>query len=112
MLFTEASHHDLMLMTSDYCLRETEHNLAKLGSIAEDEWRAAIKPKLVHISTQLVLDRPLVYRAVKDRPVIISALSHQADVLLTLDREDFHGLLGQVVYGLPIQTPASFLRHL
>jgi hypothetical protein len=58
----------------------------------------------------LVLDRPLLYRAIKDRPIVISALSLQADCLLTLDRDDFHDLLGNSVYGLPIRTPGEFLR--
>jgi predicted nucleic acid-binding protein len=57
------------------------------------------------------LDRPLIYRAVKDRPVVITALSLKADVLLTLDRDDFHDLLGSSVYGLSIRTPGEFLRE-
>lgn len=99
-------------MTSDYCRCEAEHNLEKLGSRAEADWRNIIRPRLIIDDTRLVLDRPLVYRAVKDRPVVISALSLQADCLLSLDREDFQGLLGREVYGLPIRTPGEFLRRL
>jgi hypothetical protein len=62
-------------------------------------------------STSVVLDRPLVYRATKDRPVVISALGLQADFLLTLDRDDFQDLLGDAIYGLPIRTPGQFLRY-
>jgi len=90
-------------MTSDYCKREAEHNLGKLGRLAGSDWSTVIHPQLVIASTQLV-------RAVKDRPVVISALSHQADWLLSLDRDDFHDLLGGEVYGLPIRTPGEFLR--
>jgi hypothetical protein len=97
-------------MTSDYCKREAEHNLGKLGRLAGSDWSTVIHPQLVIASTQLVLDRPLVYRAVKDRPIVISALSHQANWLLSLDRDDFHDLLGGEVYGLPIRTPGEFLR--
>jgi len=53
----------------------------------------------------------MVYRAVKDRPGVITALSMNVDYLLTLDRDDFHDLLGSAVYGLPIRTPGEFLRE-
>jgi len=52
----------------------------------------------------------LVYGAVKDRPVVVSALHLKAHYLLTLDRDDFHDLLGTEVYGLRIRTPGEFLR--
>jgi hypothetical protein len=78
--------------------------------MARRDWRSVIRPQLFISDTRLVLDRPLVYRAVKDRPVVISALNHQADWLLSLDRDDFHDLLGGEVYGLPIRTPGEFLR--
>jgi predicted nucleic acid-binding protein len=112
LLFIEGPRHGWVLMTSDYCKREAEHNLGKLGRLAGRDWSTVIHPQLVIASTQLVLDRPMVYRAVKDRPVVISALSHQADWLLSLDRDDFHDLLGGEVYGLPIRTPGEFLRSL
>jgi hypothetical protein len=32
-----------------------------------------------------------------------------ADVLLTLDKTDFGGLLGGEFYGLPVLTPGTFL---
>jgi hypothetical protein len=71
-----------------------------------------IRPTLTVHDTSVVLDRPLVHRAVKDRPVVISALGLRADFLLTLDRDDFQDLLGDTVYGLPIRTPGQFLsRH-
>ncbi len=98
-------------MTSAYCVREVEHNLPKLSPKAATDWKRAIKPALNVVGTHLVLDRPLIYRAVKDRPVVITALSLKADTLLTLDRDDFHDLLGSSVYGLPIQTPGEFLRE-
>jgi len=100
------------LLTSAYCVRETEHNLPKLGSKAAADWSRRIKPRLTVAGSHLVLDRPLIYRAVKDRPIVITALSLNADVLLTLDRDDFHDLLGSSVYGLPIRTPGEFLKGL
>ncbi|MEI7652511.1 MAG: hypothetical protein WCJ96_10950 [Verrucomicrobiota bacterium] len=100
-----------ILLTSAYCVREAEHNLPKLSPKGAVDWHRLIKPRLTIVGTHLVLDRPLIYRAVKDRPVIITALSLKSDVLLTLDRDDFHDLLGSSVYGLSIRTPGEFLRE-
>jgi len=110
-LFLTAQDEGWSLVTSDYCVREAEHNLPKLGPLATRAWRRTIRPVLAIHSTSVVLDRPLVYRATKDRPVVISALGLQADFLLTLDRVDFQELLGDAIYGLPIRTPGQFLRY-
>ena len=67
---------------------------SKLAPEAKHDWLSIVRPTIVFSNTQVVLDRPLVYRAVKDRPIVISALHYQADYLLTLDRDDFHDLLG------------------
>ena len=100
------------LCTSDYCLRETEHNLVKLGQEAAEAWRQIVRPSLNLSPVRLVLDRPFIYRVTKDRPVVISSLSLKANFLLTLDRGDFHDLLGRSVYGLPIRTPGEFLKEI
>ena len=68
----------------------------------------AIRPRLRIRPTVLTLDRPAVFGPSKDRPVLFSALAW-ADVLLTLDRHDFGGLLGRTFYGLPVATPAMLL---
>jgi len=112
LLFDNASRHGWKLLTAEYCLREAEFNLPKLGKRAELSWAQIIRPALNTVTAQLTLDRPLIYRATKDRPVVISALSQKADYLLTLDRDDFHDLLGRSVYGLPIRTPGEFLREI
>ena len=112
LLFDNASRHGWKLLTAEYCLREAEFNLPKLGKKAEPSWTQIIRPAVIPLSTRLTLDRPLIFRATKDRPVVISALSQKADYLLTLDRDDFHGLLGRTVYGLPIRTPGEFLREI
>ncbi len=112
LLITSAKREGWILVTSAYCVREVEHNLPKLKPKASIDWRRTIKPALTVAGTHLVLDRPLLYRAVKDRPVVITALSLKADFLLTLDRADFHDLLGSSVYGLPIRTPGEFLKGL
>jgi predicted nucleic acid-binding protein len=56
------------------------------------------------------LDRALVFPIPKDRPVLVTALAW-ADVLVTLDREDFLQLLGSSCYGMPILLPAEFLNR-
>jgi predicted nucleic acid-binding protein len=112
LVIKSAKHADWVLLTSAYCVREAEHNLPKLSPKAATDWHRLIKRRLTIVGTHLVLDRPLIYRAVKDRPVVITALSLKTDVLLTLDRDDFHDLLGMSVYGLPIRTPGEFLREL
>ena len=58
----------------------------------------------------LTLEWPVVFPVAKDRPVLFSALAW-ADVLLTLDREDFGELLNQPFYGLPILKPGTFLER-
>ena len=112
LLFDHTTSRGWQLLTADYCLREAEFNLPKLGKRAELSWAQIIRPALNTVTAQLTLDRPLIYRATKDRPVVISALSQKADYLLTLDRDDFHDLLGRSVYGLPIRTPGEFLREI
>ena len=112
LLFDHATSRGWQLLTADYCLREAEFNLPKLGKRAELSWAQIIRPALNTVTAQLTLDRPLIYRATKDRPVVISALSQKADYLLTLDRDYFHDLLGRSVYGLPIRTPGEFLREI
>lgn len=58
----------------------------------------------------LTLDRPAVFHAGKDRPILFSALAW-ADVLLTLDQGDFGGLMKQPFYGLRIIKPGKFLEQ-
>jgi hypothetical protein len=54
------------------------------------------------------LGRPAVFPVTKDRPILFSALAW-ADVLLTLDRNDFAELLGSEFYGLAVLKPGSVL---
>lgn len=112
LLIISAKREGWTLLTSAYCMREAEHNLPKLSLQATIHWHQVIKPRLSVAGTRLVLDRPLVYRAVKDRPVVITALSLKTNALLTLDRDDFHDLLGLSVYGLYIRTPGEFLKEI
>ncbi len=59
---------------------------------------------------ELTFDWPIDFEAVKDKPVLFSALAC-ADVLPTLDRRDFGDLPGKTIYGLRVLTPGEFLRQ-
>jgi len=58
----------------------------------------------------LTLDRPVVFEAAKDRPILFGAFAW-ADVLLTLDSADFGELLGKTFYGLRVLKPGIFLEQ-
>jgi hypothetical protein len=56
----------------------------------------------------VTVDKPAVFAPAKDRPILFSAFAW-ADVLLTLDRNDFETLLGKAFYDLEILKPGDFL---
>ena len=58
----------------------------------------------------LVVDRPVIFAASKDRPIPFSALA-AADVLLALDKADFAGMLSGSFYGLRVRLPYDFLQE-
>lgn len=70
----------------------------------------ACADNFVIVDDVVSLDRALVFPVSKDRPVLLSALA-SAQALLTLDREDFMGVLGAQCYGLPILLPYDFLER-
>ena len=109
-LFAGRGRDRLELVTSEWCLVEVERNLPVLGSSGARTWRRIV-PRLKVIRTELVLDRPLVLSAAKDRPVLISALAARCEALLTLDRVDFPRRLGPAVYGMRLMTPGEWLRE-
>ena len=99
------------LATSLYCVEEVNRNLGKLPVVATGEWRARLQPRLMIVRETLVHDRPLLFTKTKDKPILLTALAEQCDVLLTLDRQDFADLLDTPVYRLWVRTPASFLAY-
>ena len=100
----------LELVTSDYCIQEVEFNLNKLGPHCSVDWYSQIKPKLQIKPVRISLSKILIYPNAKDRPVVITALSINAACLLTLDKTDFKGLLGESIYKMWILSPAQFLN--
>ena len=59
-----------------------------------------------------MIDRPIVFDATKDKPVILSAIGCDAAYLVTSDTADFAHVLGTVVYGVKVRTPKSFLLEM
>ena len=101
--------NDWTLIATPTVLEETERNLPKLSAAANSVWKA-LKPKLVCRDDVLTLNQLVVFPVTKDRPVLFSALAW-ADVLLTLDRNDFMMLLGDEFFGLPVLKPGTFLER-
>ena len=98
------------LITADYCLAEVEKNVGKHSS-GSSRWRQ-IQPRLDMVGSIYVIDRPIVFDATKDRPVLLSAIGSGADYLVTLDKADFGHVLDTVVYGVKVRTPKTFLLEL
>lgn len=98
------------LITADYCLSEVERNVGKHAAGAV-EWRRLVKPRLTAVGSVFVFDRPIVFDATKDRPVLLSAIGGNAEYLVTSDTTDFAHILGSVVYGVKVRTPKTFLQE-
>ena len=103
--------HSWEIVSSAYCRAEVSRNIVKFGAPANDSW-ARLHDDLVWVPNALTSERPLLLTAGKDKPVLISALAAQSEVLLTLDTGDFELLIGTEVYGMLVTTPRDFLvRH-
>ena len=108
-VFERAKAQKWRLVTSPYCVEETERNAPKLGARAPAYWHAALLPRLTLVPTELTFDKVLVFPKAKDRPVLLSALGAEATVLLTLDETDFQKVIGSRIYNLQVRTPGQFL---
>ena len=98
------------LLAGEYVMREVERNVSRrLPPAAQDEWQR-LRPLLEVVPDVLTFDWPVVFPAAKDRPVLFTAAA-TADVLLTLDRADFGGVMVAGFYGLPVMKPGDFLRR-
>jgi predicted nucleic acid-binding protein len=95
------------LIASPWVRNEVEKNLSKFPFESTATW-VALRSRISLVDDVVSIDRALVFPTSKDRPVLITALAW-ADVLLTLDREDFIKVLGSSCYGLPILLPSKFL---
>lgn len=96
------------LISAAYCRAETVKTLAKFAPQATADWQD-LRARIEWVPNALTTKRPLLLRASKDKPVLISALAAKCDTLLTLDTGDFGILLGTEVYGMRVATPRDFL---
>jgi predicted nucleic acid-binding protein len=108
-LFQYAPRQRWELITSPWVIGEVMRNIVKFPIVATAAW-LRLRRQLVVVDDVVSLDRALVFPASKDRPVLLSALA-SAQVLITLDREDFIEVLGKQCYGLPILLPYDFLAR-
>ena len=97
------------LVSSPYAIGEVLKNLPKFPVTATASW-VALRPQLTIVDDVVSLNRPTVFSAGKDHPILFTALAW-SQVLLTLDRQDFIGLLGGAFYGLRIRLPFEFLEE-
>jgi predicted nucleic acid-binding protein len=97
------------LVVTPYVISEVQKNLPQLSPAALLEW-PAIQAHLLVMQDVYSIHLPTVFSVPKDRPVLFGALAW-ADVLLTLDKNDFQDLLGASFYRLAILKPGEFLKH-
>jgi predicted nucleic acid-binding protein len=100
------------LLSSHYCREETRKNLPKLGKRATADFEVHVAAHMEWLNDTLVADKIVVFPKAKDKPVLLSALAGEANILLTLDREDFQGKLGRRFYNMEIVTPGDWLLGL
>ncbi len=96
-----------MLISTPYVVQEVLNNLPKLPPSATIVWNELCKSLMIRDDV-LTLDRITVFEPAKDRPILFSAFAF-ADILLTLDQQDFGALMDKSFYGLMIQRPGAFL---
>jgi len=108
-LFDRAEAQDWQLLASNYVVLETELNLPNLPASANEVW-PGLKQQLTLVPDVVTFDWVTVFAPAKDRPILFTALAW-ADVLLTLDRNDFQSLIGFEFYGLSIMKPGEFLAQ-
>ncbi len=104
-----AHRNDWVLLTSSYVLSEVSFNLPRLGPNAAKDW-AILKAQLIQVQDIWTMDRPAIFGPAKDRPVLFTAAAW-AQVLLTLDREDFGAVMRGEFYGLEVMSPGTFLQR-
>lgn len=108
-IFRLARVHGWVLIVTPYVIGEVLSNLVDFPPSASGQW-ASLRADLLVLDDVLTLDRPAVFAAGKDRPILFSALAW-ADVLLTRDAGDFGDILGGAFYELLVLTPGAFLQR-
>ena len=108
-IFRLAAGHDWVLIATPYVVSEVLNNLKEFPAAASAQW-SKLRADILLLDDVLTLDRPAIFPAGKDRPILFSALAW-ADVLLTRDIGDFGAILGRSFYELQVLTPGNFLQR-
>jgi len=108
-IFRLAAGNGWLLLATPYVVEEVVRNLPTFSIEASTEW-IRLRQQIMLLDDVVTLDRPAVFPAGKDRPILFGALAW-ADVLLTLDQSDFGSVLGGDFYGLAILKPGMFLER-
>jgi len=108
-IFQLASGQNWQLLATPYVVGEVLAKLPALTEAANPDWEQ-LRSQIELVDDVLTLDRIAVFEPAKDRPILFSALAW-ADVLLTLDRQDFGALYGREFYGLPILSPGMLIER-
>jgi len=106
-IFSYAPEQQWSLVSRPYALNEVLRNLAKLPGNGTTDW-LRLRPQLIVVDDVVSLDKPVVFAASKDRPILFTALAWST-VLLTLDKADFADILGGRFYGLDVLLPYDLL---
>lgn len=108
-VFDLAPRNAWRLLTSRYVLSEVTKNLLKFPPAASTDW-ATLSRQLTVTRDVWTMDRPAVFSPAKDRPVLFTAAAW-ARVLLTLDADDFGGMMRTGFYHLAVMKPGVFLER-
>jgi hypothetical protein len=96
-------------MPSSPCwLDEAVRNLRKHGPRAMAYWRSSLLLNINWIPIELAFNQVLVFPNATARPILLSALGAQAEMLFTPNEHDFQGVIGSRVYGVRVRSPGQF----
>ena len=108
-LFQLAPAASWRLLASPYAISEVLKNVSKFPAEATRAW-IDLRRRLYVVDDVVSLNRPVIFAASKDRPILFTALAYSR-VLLTLDRADFKDILGGQFYGLRVRLPSTFIAE-
>lgn len=108
-IFRRAPSRGWLLIVTPYVIAEVLNNLGDFPPEATARW-ASLRSLLTLQDDVLTIDRPSIFPAGKDRPILFSALAW-ADILLTRDTGDFAEIMGRPFYELLVLTPGHFLER-
>jgi predicted nucleic acid-binding protein len=99
----------LVLVSSPYAIAEAERNLSRKRPDALARLAALLEPLEIVDSLAPVVDSGL---PTKDVPILAAAVAGSCQVLLTGDVKDFGHVIGQIVQGVRVLTPAMLLAEI